>query len=103
MASIEELYLTGLHLDQYRHATRDPLPYWQEALRRDSGDARCNNAVGLWHYRRGEFAEAVARFRQAIERLTCYNANPSDGEPFYHLGLTLRQLRQDDEAYAAFL
>ncbi|NUQ90539.1 MAG: DUF5107 domain-containing protein, partial [Glycomyces artemisiae] len=33
--STDELYLTGLHLDQYRHATRPPEPYWREALRRD--------------------------------------------------------------------
>src|SRR5690606_13236458 len=40
--SVDELYLTGLHLSQYRHATRKPEPYWEEALRRDPGDARCN-------------------------------------------------------------
>src|SRR5699024_9125538 len=34
-ATVEELYLTGLHLSQYRHPTRSPLPYWTEALRRD--------------------------------------------------------------------
>lgn len=102
IAGNDELYLTGLHLEQYRHATRDPLPYWEEALRRDPGDARCNNAVGLRHFRRGEFAEAEDFFRKAIARLTIRNANPYDGEPFYNLGLTLRRLGRDKEAYAAF-
>ena len=41
-------------------------------------------------------------FRQAIERLTRRNANPYDGEPYYNLGLCLRHLGRDDEAYAAF-
>ncbi|MFH1496267.1 MAG: DUF5107 domain-containing protein, partial [Verrucomicrobiota bacterium] len=102
IASLDELYLTGLHLEQYRHATRSPVPYWREALRRDPGDARCNNALGRWHLHRGEFTDAEACFRRAIERLTLRNANPYDGEPHYNLGQTLRHLGRDTEAYAAF-
>jgi tetratricopeptide (TPR) repeat protein len=101
IASADELYVTGLHLDQYRHATRCPTLYWREALRRDPLDARCNNALGLWHYKRGEFVAAEKHFRAAIERLTRRNANPYDGEPLYHLGLTLQHLGRDTEAYAA--
>ncbi len=102
IATADELYLTGLHLDQYRHATRHPEIYWQEALRRDPADSRCNNAMGLWHLRRGEFIEAEQRFRRAIATLTRLNANPYDGEPHYNLGLTLRFLDRLDDAYAAF-
>ncbi len=102
MASTDELYVTGLHLEQYRHATRSPAPYWQEALRRDPLDARCNNAMGLWHLRRGEFAAAEQHFRRAIERLTRRNSNPCDGEPFYNLGLCLRCQGRDAEAYDSF-
>jgi len=65
-------------------------PYWREALRRDPLDSRCNNALGLWHLRRGEFAEAEALFSRAIKRLTHRNANPYDGEAYYNLGLCLR-------------
>ena len=100
--SADELYLTGLHLEQYRHVTRCPLLYWREALRRDPVDARSNNAIGLWHLRRGEFSQAESHFRAAIERLTRRNANPYDGEPLYNLGLTLCHLDRHDEAYAAF-
>jgi len=90
IAGTDELFVTGLHLEQYRHATRCPTRYWREALRRDPRDARCNNALGLWHLRRGEFTTAERHFRHAIERLTRRNANPADGEPFYNLGLALR-------------
>lgn len=90
MASADDLFLTGLHLEQYRHATRCPTAYWREALRRDPDDARCNNALGRWHLGRGEFALAEACFRRAIARLTRRNPNPADGEPFYQLGLCLR-------------
>jgi tetratricopeptide (TPR) repeat protein len=100
--SNDELYVTGLHLEQYRHATRYPEAYWEEAVRRDPEDARCNNAMGLLHLRRGSFAKAEQYFRTAIARLTRRNPNPCDGEPFYNLGLTLKYQGRLDEAYAAF-
>jgi len=102
VSTLEELYLTGLHLDQYRHATRSPEPYWREALRRDPDDARCNTALGAWRLRRGEPAIAERHMRVAIARLTRRNPNPRDGEPFYLLGVALRHLGRDDEAYDAF-
>ena len=100
--SSEELYLTGLHLEQYRHTTWKPEDYWREALRRDPGDARSNNALGLWYLQRGEFAQAEEHFRKGIQRLTARNPNPRDGEPYYNLGLALRFRGKDREAYDAF-
>ena len=96
MASADELFLTGLHLEQYRHATRSPESYWREALRRDSGDARCNLALGRWHLRRGEFDAAEQHLRASMARLTARNPNPADGEPHYQLGICLRH-----QAFAA--
>src|SRR5690606_38040359 len=102
IASVDELFLTGVHLEQYRHATRSPELYWREALRRDSGDSRCLNALGLRHLRRGEFAKAEEHFRKAIARLTMLNPNPRDGETHYNLGVALRFLGRGTEAYDAF-
>ncbi|MDR3497297.1 MAG: DUF5107 domain-containing protein [Ancalomicrobiaceae bacterium] len=102
IASADELWITGVHLDQYRHATRAADAYWREALRRDSLDIRCNVAMGKWHLNRVELSEAEAAFRRAIERLTRRNPNPYDGEAFYCLGLVLRYLGRGDEAYDAF-
>ena len=101
-ASNDELYLTGLHLEQYRHTTRHPEDYWREALRRDPDDSRCNLAMGRWHLRRGEFAAAESCFQLAVAALTRRNPNPYDGEPHYSLGLALRYLGREEEAYAAF-
>lgn len=98
----DELYLNGLHLEQYRHPTRRPEIYWLEGVRRDSGDSRCNHALGRWHMRRGEFTTAEAYLRTAIARLTRRNPNPSDGEPYYNLGLTLQFQGRTAEAYDAF-
>jgi tetratricopeptide (TPR) repeat protein len=99
--TVEELYLTGVHLEQYRHATRQPESYWQEALRRDPGESRAHNAMGLWHLRRGEFERAAEHFHSAIKRLTLLNPNPRDGEAYYNLGITLRYQQQEKEAYDA--
>ena len=67
IASMEQLFLTGHHLEQYRHATYQPLDYYMEALSRDESDIRCNNAVGLLLMRRGRFAEAQKYFDRAIK------------------------------------
>jgi len=101
-ADADELYLTGLHLEQYRHATRAPEAYWREALRRDPGDARCNLALGRWHLRRGEWADAERHLRASIARLTARNPNPAEGETFYQLGRCLRHQGRDAEAGEAF-
>jgi tetratricopeptide (TPR) repeat protein len=100
--SVEELYLTGLHLEQYRHASRMPESYWVEGLRRDPNESRIRNALGLWHVRRGEFEQAVDHFQAAIARLTALNPNPRDGEAYYNLGLACRYQGRDKEAYDAF-
>jgi tetratricopeptide (TPR) repeat protein len=100
--SSDELYLIGLHLEQYRHATRDPQGYWLEAIRRDASDCRSNHALGRWHLRRGEFAVAERYLRTAIARLTERNPNPYDGEPHYNLGLVLQYQERTAEAYEAF-
>lgn len=100
--SLEQLYLTGLHLEQYRHATYRPEDYYREALRRDPGDARNNNALGRWYLRNGRFEKSETFFRKAIETLTDRNPNPYDGEPFYNLGVSLKYQGRFDEAYKAF-
>lgn len=95
----EELFLTGLHLEQYRHATYNPVDYYLKALERDSGDIRNNNALGKWYLRRGKFAESETYFRKAIATLTTKNPNPYDGEPLYNLGLSLVLQGKSQAAY----
>ncbi|MEG1750072.1 MAG: DUF5107 domain-containing protein, partial [Tannerellaceae bacterium] len=101
-STTEELYLTGLHLEQYRHATYNPTDYYKEALRRDPSDVRNNNAMGLWLIRKGQFAQAEPYLRQAIQTLINRNPNPYDGEPLYNLGLALQFQGKNDEAYESF-
>lgn len=98
----EQLYLTGLHLEQYRHATWSPVEYYMEALRRDPLDVRNNNALGLWYIRKGRFDKAEGYLRTAVKVLQRRNLNPYDGEPLYNLALCLKYQGKLDEAYDWF-
>ncbi len=98
----DQLYLTGLHLEQYRHATFLPTDYYEEGLRRDPDDVRLNNAMGLWYIRKGRFDVAESYLRRAVKMLTRYNPNPYDGEPVYNLGLALAYRGRKSEAYDCF-
>jgi tetratricopeptide (TPR) repeat protein len=102
VASTDELYVTGLHLLQYRHPTRLPEPYWQEAVRRDAEDARSRLALATWHHDRAEQDMALEDVERAVDRLTLLNPNPRDGEAHYRLGRVLRALGRPDDAYDAF-
>jgi tetratricopeptide (TPR) repeat protein len=68
----DQLFLTGLHLEQYRHATWSALDYYEEALRR---------AVKIWQKR---------------------NPNPYDGEAIFNLALCLKYQYRLQEAYQLF-
>jgi len=98
----EQLYLAGLHLEQYRHATFEPEDYYLEGLKRDASDIRLNVAYGTLLMRRGLFAESERYFRRAIRSLTWRNPNPYDSEAYYQLGLSLQLQGRLEEAYAAF-
>jgi len=98
----EELFLTGQHLEQYRHAIYSPVPYYEEALKRDPRDIRNNNALGAWYLRRGQFVKSEPYFRKAIATSIQHNPNPYDGEPYYNLGLSLYYQDRMNQAYDAF-
>ncbi|GGD03680.1 hypothetical protein GCM10011368_01910 [Hyunsoonleella pacifica] len=100
--TIEGLYLRGLHLEQYRHATFVATDYYEEALRRSPKDVRNNNAMGLWYMRKGQLKKSIGYFNTAIETLTSHNPNPYDGEPYFNKGLALSYLGEKEEAYTSF-
>ncbi|GAA3612839.1 DUF5107 domain-containing protein [Flavivirga amylovorans] len=102
ISTIEELYLNGQHLEQYRHATYSPTDYYQEALNRDPEDIRCNNAMGLLSFRNGKFRESETYFLKAYQKQILRNPNPYDGEPLFNLGLSLRYQGKSQQAYEAF-
>ncbi|MCM1115362.1 MAG: DUF5107 domain-containing protein, partial [Clostridium sp.] len=98
----EDLYLYGLHIEQYRHATRRAEGYYREGLKRDKTDIRLNNAYGMLLFKKGYIKESEEYFRNAIEKQTRSNPNPVNGEIYYHLGLCLFYQGRYAEAFDAF-
>ena len=98
----DQLYLTGLHLEQYRHATWSALDYYEEALRRDPNDVRCLNQTGLWYLRRGRFQKAEEYLRRAVKIWQKRNPNPYDSEAIFNLALALKYQNRQSEAYEFF-
>ncbi|QGR00392.1 DUF5107 domain-containing protein [Paenibacillus psychroresistens] len=102
LTSIEQLYLAGLHLEQYRHATFEPEAYYLEGLKRDSSDIRINIAYGTLLLRRGLFTESEVHFRKAVQSISWRNTNPYDSEAHYQLGVSLKQQGRLEEAFTIF-
>ena len=100
--SLEELYLAGQHLEQYRHATFLASDYYLEGLLRDPTDIRLNNAYGLYLLRHAQAEESLPFFQAAIRKQTWRNPNPYSGEAYLNLGLALESLDRLPEALDAF-
>ena len=96
--TVEELYINGLHLEQYRQHNYDPRDYYREGLKRDPGDIRCNTGMARLALRDGLFEDCLRHCDRAIERLTSRNQHPSDTEALYLKGLALCYLERWDEA-----
>ena len=96
--SVEELYLHGAHLEQYKHHTYDPIDYYLEALRRDPKDYRCNLAMGKQRMEQGNFAEAEEYLQKAIDRIRMRNDNPSDTESLYMMARLQKLMGKADKA-----
>ena len=97
--TVEELYINGFHLEQYKQHNYKPEDYYLEGLRRDEGDIRCNTSMGRLSLKNGKFEECVKYCDKAIERLTDRNEHPADTEAFYLKGVALEYLGEYDKAY----
>jgi tetratricopeptide (TPR) repeat protein len=91
-----------LRAQQFHDPVTDPVPYWEEALRRDPGDTRVNTVLGITAFTKARYAEAERYLRTAIARLTAQFTDPKDVEAIYYLGATLKAEGRIDEAYASF-
>ncbi len=99
--SIEELYVNGLHLEQYKQHNYDARDYYLEGLKRDSGDIRCNTGMARISYRNGRFEDALKYANAAQARAQSRNMHPADTECLYIKGIALKMLGRVKEAYDA--
>jgi tetratricopeptide (TPR) repeat protein len=97
--TVEELYLTGVRLDQFHHPSLDPMAYFEEALKRDPGESRVNVAVGIIKLRQARLDEAEKFLKTGLDRVTAEFYRPREGEAYYYHGLALMYLGRYDEAY----
>jgi len=102
MKSVEELYLAGLRLNQFYNASVDPMPYYEEALKRDPGDYRVNTQLGILDIKNFNWVEAEKRLKIAVDRITSNYTKPKDGEGLYYMGVVLRAQGKANEAYDYF-
>ncbi len=100
--SANELELIGEHLALYRHPTRYPEPYWEEAIKRDPKSYKSYIALGRVALKNGKFEFAENNFRNAIDIITAYHPNPASGEAHYFCGLSCSYLGKKEEAYGLF-
>ncbi|MDD3336707.1 MAG: DUF5107 domain-containing protein [Eubacteriales bacterium] len=102
ISSVEELYLHGAHLEQYKHHTYVPQDYYLEALRRDGTDLRCNLAMGRIMMEQADYASARKYLEAAVAKLKMRNDNPADTEAIYQLARLERLQGNIDQAYELF-
>lgn len=100
--TIEELYLTGLRIEQIHNPRVNSFDYYEEALRRDPNDARANTIVGINYNKRAMYEKAETHLRRAVARLSAEYTRPGNTEALYHLGVALRAQSKRDEAYEMF-
>lgn len=97
--TVEELYYTGLRLDEFHNSRLYSLPYYTEGLKRDPTDYRCNTRVGLYYLKRGQYDLAEKYLTAAVDKITRNYTRPKDCEALYLLGITMRKQGCLKEAY----
>ncbi len=98
----EELYLAALRMEQFHNAQLNPVPYYEEALRRDPTDARVNTAMGIRYVRQGKWELAKKHLSAAIDKLGRNYTVLRDGEPHYYMGIVYRAMNDPKKANDQF-
>lgn len=100
--TVEELYLTGLRLNQFYNAYIDPMSYYQEALARDPGNYNVNTQLGILAIKNYDWETAENHLQTAVDRITANYTRPKDGEALYYLAVAQREQGKMKEAYDNF-
>lgn len=103
LKSAQELYLLGVHTEQYRDPAIRPAGYWREALRRDTDHLPSLIALAndeLAHFR-PENARKLAL--HAWKVATVRNFHPESGELQYVMARIEEALGREDEALDGYL
>lgn len=99
MNSADELYLAGVHVDQYRDPAVRPDSYWKEALNRNINHIPSLIAIAKYELSRYCLDSAERYAQRAVEALTLFNERTQSGEAYYTIGRILEQKGNTDKAY----
>ncbi len=99
MTDADELYLAGVHVDQYRDPAVLPDRYWKEALKRNVNHAPSLIAMAKYELGRYSLDSALRYAERAIEALTLYNERLQSGEAYYTMGRIYEAMGKTDAAY----
>lgn len=99
MNSADELYLAGVHVDQYRDPAVLPDAYWKEALKRNINHIPSLIAMAKYEYQRYDLQNALEYIKRAAEQISIYNERPQSGEVYYVYGQILEALGDYKKAY----
>ena len=94
MNDAQELYLAGVHVNQYRDPAVMPDAYWKRALERDTKHIPSLIAMASYELDHGRLDEAKKYAERAIRELTTYNTRTQSGEAYYVYGQIL-EARED--------
>ena len=97
--SAHQLYLSGLHVDQYRDPATQGAGYYEEAIKRDPNFAPALVALGEYKYRHAFYDEALDYLLRAKKVLTQFNTRLEDGKSYYLLGHVYLALGKRSVAY----
>lgn len=98
----EELYFAGLRIDQFNNARLDYMDFYNEALSRDSMDARINIEVGKHYIRQGKWELAEQHLLRAQARLSHDYTTVKNTEALYYLGYLYQMTGNIDKAIDAY-
>ncbi|MBR3979382.1 MAG: DUF5107 domain-containing protein [Oscillospiraceae bacterium] len=99
MNDADELYLAGVHVDQYRDPHTNPDSYWKEALKRKVN--HIPSLIAMAKYELGRYCLDTAEnfIKRAIDAITVYNERVQSGEVYYTYGRILEAKGEIDKAY----
>ena len=103
LKTAQELYLLGVHAEQYRDPAVRPDGYWREALRHDPDYAPALTALANWELNHFRPENALELAQHAWRVVTVRNFHPESGELQYLMGRILEALGRDDEAWEWYM
>lgn len=99
ISSIDDLFATGLRLEQFHNSKYNPLVYYQEVYNRDSTYILNNTQLGIYWLKQYDLTKAEKYLRAAYNTVTARYTKPKYSEPLYYLGVCLMRQERYAEAY----